>query len=213
MEGSFLLHEVLIVQVKHLTTSELEAGLDVIRQSPRDHGVLALIVRRPRPGERDVLTEGRLDLADGLVGDGWRHRRTVSTPDGAPHPDKQLTIMNVRAVALVAQAQERWPLAGDQLYMDLDLSGANLPPGTRLAIGETVIEVTAEPHTGCQSFTARFGRDAMQFVNSPVGRQLNLRGINARVVRAGLVRVGDVVTVSPSAGIPPGSTSPARAGS
>jgi len=180
------------VNGKQLTTAELEAGLDLIRQSPADNGVLELIVRRPRIGEREVLAEARLDPAEGLVGDGWCRRESTRAADGAPHPDMQLTIMNVRAVALVAQARERWQLAGDQLFIDLDLSGANLPPGTRLAIGAAVIEVTAEPHTGCHKFVARFGRDAMRFVNSPVGRQLNLRGINAKVVRAGVIRVGDV---------------------
>ena len=90
--------------------------------------------------------------------------------------------MNARAAALVAGDRERWPLAGDQLYVDLDLSGENLPPGTRLAIGSAVVEVTDEPHTGCKKFSARFGLDALEFVNSPEGRALNLRGINTRVV-------------------------------
>lgn len=180
--------------VKHLTTAELEAGLDLIRQAPRDHGVLELIVCRPQIEQRAVLEEGRLDLVEGLVGDCWRQRKTVSTADGAPHPEKQLTIMNTRAVALVAQAKERWHLAGDQLYIDLDLSLTNLPAGTRLAIGSAVVEVTAPPHTGCEKFVARFGLDAMHFVNSPVGRQLNLRGINAKVVRAGVIRVGDLAS-------------------
>ena len=102
--------------------------------------------------------------------------------------------MSSRAAALVAGDRERWPLAGDQLYVDLDLSDENLPPGTRLALGSAVLEVTDEPHTGCKKFTARFGLDAMVFVNSPVGRALNLRGINARVVESGTVRVGDAVT-------------------
>jgi MOSC domain-containing protein YiiM len=108
----------------------------------------------------------------------------------------QINIMNARATALVAGSKDRWPLAGDQLYVDLDLSGANLPPGTRLAIGSAVLEVTSQPHTGCAKFVARFGLDAMKFVNSPVGRELNLRGINAKVVTAGTIRVGDDVRVA-----------------
>ena len=178
--------------VNHLTTEELEAGLDEIRRSPKDAGLLHLIVRRPRVDEREVLTEGELHLSEGLVGDGWMWRGSSRTPDGSAHPEMQLNIMNARVIALLAQDRERWPLAGDQLYLDLDLSGANLPAGARLALGQAVIEVTAQPHTGCKKFVARFGLDAMQFVNSKAGRELNLRGINARVIRPGVIRVGDV---------------------
>jgi hypothetical protein len=177
--------------VKYLTMEELEAGLDAIRQSPKNEGVLELIVRRPRAGEREVLQEGKLDVADGLVGDTWSTRGSSRSKDGLAHPDMQLNVMNSRVIALVAQERERWHLAGDQLFVDLDLSGENLPPGTRLALGSAVIEVTPQPHTGCQKFVSRFGMDAMKFVNSPMGRQLNLRGINAKVVLPGVIRVRD----------------------
>lgn len=182
-----------MVTVKHLTMAELEAGLDEIRRSPKDEGVVELIVRRPRINEREVLEEGELSLMEGLVGDSWKRRCGSSRPDGSPHPEMQLNVMNARAVALVAQSKERWPLAGDQIFLDLDLSSENLPEGTRLAIGSAVIEVTAPPHNGCKKFVARFGLDAMKFVNSSLGKKLHLRGINARVVKPGVFRVGDVV--------------------
>jgi MOSC domain-containing protein YiiM len=179
--------------VRHLTKEELEAGLDHIRSAPADRGMLAMIVRRPAIDQREMLSEGMLDPADGLVGDSWRARGSSRTPDRTAHPDMQLNIMNARAIAHIAGSREHWPLAGDQLYVDLDLSGANLPPGTRLSIGSAVIEVTAQPHTGCKKFVGRFGIDAVKFVNSPVGREHNLRGINARVVTGGKIRVGDAV--------------------
>ena len=184
--------------VKHLTMEELEAGLAEIRQSPKDHGVLKLLVRRPREGEREVLDEGVLDLIHGLMGDNWKTRGSTSTPDGSAHPDTQLNIMNFRAISLVAGDKERRPLAGDQLFLDLDLSADNLPPRSRLTLGSAVIEVTAEPHNGCKKFLARFGHDAVKFVNSPLGKQLHLRGINAKVVHPGRISIGDVVTKIPS---------------
>ena len=182
-----------MVGIKHLTMAELEAGLDEIRRSPKDEGRLELIVRRPASDEREVLAEGELHLLEGLVGDSWRTRGSSRTSDGSAHPEMQLNIMNARAIALVAQDKTRWPLAGDQLFIDMDLSAENLSAGTRLALGSAVIEVTGQPHNGCKKFVARFGLDAMKFVNSPVGKQLHLRGINAKVVQAGVIRVGQLV--------------------
>ena len=164
--------------------TELESGLDEIRRSPKNEGRLEMIVRRPIKGQREVLNEGRLTLEEGLAGDCWK--------DHYPDPDMQVNIMSTRAIALVAGDKERWPLAGDQLFVDMDLSEANLPPGTRLELGTALIEVTAEPHTGCRKFAARFGPDAVKFVNSQVGRSLNLRGLNTRVLRPGTIRIGDV---------------------
>jgi hypothetical protein len=152
-----------------------------------------MIVRRPAVGEREVLEQGVLDLVDGLVGDSWSRRASTRTRTGSPHPDMQLNIMNARAIALVAQIKERWALAGDQLYIDLDLSGDNLPPGTRLALGLAVIEITAQPHTGCGKFAERFGVDATKFVNSAAGKELHLRGVNAKVVHSGAIAVGNLV--------------------
>jgi MOSC domain-containing protein YiiM len=166
-----------------LDTAALEAGLPSIREAPRDAGTLELIVRRPAVEEREVLAEAQLDPELGLVGDNWLERGSSL--------DAQLTLMNARLAALVARERERWPLAGDQLYVDLDLSAENLPPGTLLEIGEAQIEVTEKPHTGCGKFVRRFGVDALKFVNTPLGRDLRLRGMYARVVVGGTVRVGD----------------------
>lgn len=177
----------------HLPPEVLEAGLDHIRRSPTDDGVLQLIVRRPAVDEREVLDTGELDLASGLVGDTWATRGSSSTPDGSAHPDGQLTIMNYRCAALVAGSPARVPLAGDQLYVDLDLSEERLPAGTCLAIGGAVIEITSKPHRGCAKFAARFGAAALRFVNVGAGSELNLRGRNARVVVAGTVHRGDRV--------------------
>lgn len=182
-----------MLTVTQLTMAELEAGLDEIRKAPADGGVLELIVRRPSVDAREVLDVGELDAEEGLVGDTWRIRGSGRTTDGRRHPDMQLNIINARVAALVAQVRERWALAGDQLYVDMDLSVENLPPWTKLSIGTAIIQVTDQPHTGCAKFVARFGVDAMKFVNSPVGRGLRLRGLNARVVQPGTVRAGDVV--------------------
>jgi hypothetical protein len=176
--------------VKHLTMEELEAALDHLRKAPKDDGVLQLIVRRPRVDEREVLDEAELDPVMGLIGDDWHARGSRRTPDGSAHPEMQINIMNARVTALVAQDKDRWPLAGDQLYIDMDLSKENLPAGSRIAVGSAVLEVSSFPHTGCHKFVARFGLDAMKFVNSEVGKKLCLRGINAKVVQGGVVKVG-----------------------
>ncbi len=174
--------------MEHRSAAELEAGLDEIRRSPAGEGTVELIVRRPAEDEREVLDAGELDLDEGLVGDVWRAKAGESAGS-----DNQLTVMNARVVALLAGDPDRRALAGDQLYVDLDLSAENLPPGTRLALGAAVIEVTALPHTGCGKFSARFGGDAARFVNSPEGRALRLRGVNAKVVEPGTVRRGDSI--------------------
>ena len=176
--------------VKHLTMAELEAALGHLREAPKDDGVVELIVRRPRVDQREVLEEAELDPVKGLVGDSWPFRGSSKTADGGPHPEMQINIMNARVAALVAQDKSRWSLAGDQLYIDMDLSKENLPAGTRLVVGSAVLEVSSLPHTGCHKFVSRFGVDAMKFVNSAVGKQLCLRGINAKVVQAGVVRLG-----------------------
>jgi hypothetical protein len=176
--------------VKHLTMQELEAALNHLRQAPKDEGILQLIVRRPAVDQREVLDEAELDPVLGLIGDSWSVRGSSRTADGSPHPEMQINIMNARVTSLVAQEKERWSLAGDQLYIDMDLSKLNLPAGSRFAIGTAVLEVSPLPHTGCQKFVSRFGLDAMKFVNSAVGKELCLRGINAKVVKAGVVKVG-----------------------
>jgi hypothetical protein len=179
--------------VVHLSFQQLEEGLADVLRSPQDVGTVELIVRRPAVDEREVLDVAELDPEWGVVGDTWRSRRSSRTPDGTPHPDTQLNVINARFSRLVAVDAGRRALAGDQLHLDLDLSEANLPAGTRLALGSALIEVTPPPHTGCAKFAARFGGDAIKFVNSPNGRALRLRGLNARVVIAGTVRAGDTV--------------------
>jgi MOSC domain-containing protein YiiM len=178
--------------------TRLEESLDHIRQAPADGGTVELIARRPAEDEREVLTEARLDTHEGLEGDTWKVRGSSRTPDGGPNPDSQLTLMNARVAAAIAGERERWALAGDQLYVDLDLSIANLPAGSRVQIGSAVIEFSENPHTGCAKFSARYGVDALKFVNSPVGRELRLRGANCRVVVAGTVRAGDTIRKLPN---------------
>lgn len=177
----------------HASLDTLEAGLGEIRRSPTDRGEVRLIVRRPAESERETLDEGVLDVAGGLLGDNWSDRGSGQTEDRSAEPRMQLTLMNARVAAAVAGEADRWALAGDQLFVDLDLSLENLPAGTRLTAGTALIEITDEPHRGCGKFVARFGKDAMRFVNSSVGRQLNLRGVYAKVLVGGVVRTGDVL--------------------
>ena len=178
----------------HLTPQELEAGLHHIRQSPADAGPLRMIVRRPAVDQREIAAAGHLDVDAGLLGDSWRTRGSPRTPDGGPNPAAQVTIINARLIALLARTEDRWPLAGDQLVIDIDMSEDNLPPGTQLAIGSAVIEVSEEPHTGCAKFAQRFGHDALRFISTPQGQALRLRGVNTRVIQSGPIRVGHQAT-------------------
>ena len=184
-------------EVGHRTRAELLAGLDQVAGAPSDGGRLELIVRRPVPGERETLESGELTREHGLLGDGWLERGSRQTPDGSAEPARQITLMNSRAAALFAGDRSCWPLAGDQLYVDFDLSEDNVPAGTRLRIGTAVVEVSVEPHTGCQKFTERFGLEAARFLRSHEGKPFQLRGINARVVEPGTVSVGDSVEKVP----------------
>lgn len=181
------------MNVVFMSMDELMRGLEYIKQSPGESGKVELIVCRPEVGEREECEHAELNTDHGLVGDNWLARGYKKNRDGAAHPDMQLNLMNARAIALIAGSRERWKLAGDQLFVDLDLSHDNLPPGTQLGIGSAVIEITAEPHLGCRKFMERFGRDAVTFVNSEQGRALNLRGVNAKVVKPGELKVGATV--------------------
>ena len=179
--------------MEHLDTAALAAGLDHIRESPDEVGTLDLIVSRPAMGERAVLDQAELSLTVGLIGDTWQDRPSTRTEHGGPHPDMQLNVVNARLSTHIAPDLDHRALFGDQLHIDLDLSHENLPAGTRLAIGEAVIEITDQPHTGCAKFRARFGGDALKFVNTREGKALRLRGLNAKVVQAGPISAGDTV--------------------
>ena len=178
---------------RHLTLDELKAGLPIILASPKGEGTLRAIVIRPAKGERRDLESCEISLEHGPHGDHWVKGCWKSTDNGEPHPDVQICIMNARCIQLIAQERSNWPPAGDNLFIDMDLSPENMPPGTRLGISTAVIEITNIPHNGCASFITRYGRDACVFVNTGEGKRLRLRGIYGRVVKNGLVKVGDKV--------------------
>jgi hypothetical protein len=179
--------------IHHLSEAELLAGLEGIKDAPEDGGTLDLIVIRPGENERTILTESEVSAGLGLHGDAWARHCWKTLPDGRPDPAVQITLMSSRCIALLAQEKSRWPLAGDQLYVDLDLSQTNLPVGQRLSIGSAILEITRERHTGCAKFSQRFGPAALAFVNSPTGMALHLRGIYARVVKDGVIKVGETL--------------------
>lgn len=181
-------------QTRHLAQTELQSGLPHILAAPRADGTLEMIVIRPATEQRELPETCELTPEDGIPRDRWARDCTRRLPDGQLNPDTQLTLMNVRVLSLLAGGRERWPLAGDNLIVDFDLSRDNLPTGQRVRLGEAVLEISEEPHNGCSKFSARFGPDALRWVNSPDGKLQRLRGVNASVVRAGRVRIGDRIT-------------------
>lgn len=179
---------------QHLTSAEIEAGLPHIKQSPPNEGTVEMIVARPADDERVVLEVGQFSVENGLEGDNWRTRGSKHTADGSAHPEMQIAVTNARMLQLLAGEKKRWPLAGDQLVVDLDLSDENLQAGQQLQAGTAVLEVTSKPHNGCKKFADRYGVDAIKFVNSATGRQLRMRGLYVRVVQPGQIQVGDTIT-------------------
>ena len=180
--------------VQHRSREELERGLDEIADAPKDRGRLEAIVIRPAKNERKPVNSVELSPEDGVKGDHWAKGCWKSLTDGSPDPDVQICIMNARVIRLLAGDKANWPPAGDQLFIDLDLSRNNLAPGQRLSLGGTVLEITEIPHNGCQKFSERYGLEATRFVNSKLGKENRFRGIYAKVVEAGTVSVGDVIT-------------------
>lgn len=177
----------------HATLQTLEQAVDFIRQSPRDSGRIEMIVHRPAEDARAAVSTGQLDIETGLVGDNWKIRGSKKSADGSAIPEAQITLMNSRFISVIAQEKDRWQLAGDQLYVDLDLSEENLPPGTRLSLGSALLEITAKPHTGCAKFSGRFGADALKFASTKEGLAMRLRGVYAMVIQAGTIQVGDEI--------------------
>lgn len=175
------------------TDRDFEAFLADVRAAPRASGRLELIVRRPAVDEREIMTSAVLDPTVGLIGDGWFERGSSRTPDGRANPESQVTLINTRVLRAIEPDEARWPLAGDQLYVDFDLGQEALPAGSEIAVGSAVLVVSEQPHTGCAKFSARFGSDALRWINSPDGRELRMRGMNARVVEGGTIRTGDTV--------------------
>ncbi len=178
----------------HFTTEEIQANLAELGESPTDHGTVAMMVSRPAVDERTVIEEAHFDPTIGMFGDNWQARGSSRSADGSALPDAQITLMNSRMIQALTQDPSQWQWAGDQLFVDLDLSTENLPHGTRLAIGSAILEITAMPHNGCDKFTARYGHDAIRFINSKEGRAARRRGIYAKVIQAGTIRTGDTVT-------------------
>ncbi len=177
----------------HVSKEELERALSSISGAPKSEGPIDLIVRRPANGERELLDSAELDVDAGLVGDNWKARGCKKTPDGSAHPEMQITLTGKRILDFIARDDARRELSGDQFVVDLDLSQENLPAGARLQLGEAVIEITSVPHTGCKKYVERFGIDALKLVNSPFGKNLRLRGVNAKVVQSGTVRRGQPI--------------------
>jgi len=182
-----------MLNINQLSIEELNVHLDHIRQSPAHEGRVELIVRRPRDDEREIVESAEISVELGMAGDNWKTRGSKHSMDGSASPAMQITIMNSRMISALANDKSGWAPAGDQFFVDMDLSETNLPVGTRIQLGTAILEVSEKPHTGCRKFTARYGSDATKFVNSPEGRRLRLRGINTQVIKSGIVRIGDVI--------------------
>ncbi len=179
---------------RHLDKQELAAGLPEILKSPKDRGPIESITVRPASEQRRTVNSVAISLAGGVEGDHWAQGCWKSTDAGKPHPDVQICMMNSRCIDLIAGDKDNWAPAGDNLFIDMDLTPENLPPGTRIAMGTAILEITDTAHKGCAKFIERYGRDACVFVNVGDGDRYKLRGIYGRVVQDGVLSVGDLAT-------------------
>ncbi len=179
--------------VKYKKLNDLQLGLDKIISSPKQIGTVKMIVSRPKIGIRKIQEMAELDKDLGLIGDNWHDRDSSNMQDKSADIETQLTIMNSCVIALITQNCDQWPLAGDQLYIEMDISKNNLPPGSLLKLGNALLKISKKPHTGCKKFSERFGLDALKFVSSRQGRELSLRGINTSIIKSGMVQTGDKV--------------------
>lgn len=178
----------------NLKTDELWSGWETLEKSPTDVGTIEMIVRRPEREEREEVQQAEFDPQQGLIGDNWYVRGSSSTPDGSAHPEAQITLMNSRVIQLIAGDRSRWELAGDQLFVDLDLSQDNLPIGQQIKVGDVILEIAELPHTGCAKFAKRYGAYARKFVMTDEGKQLRFRGVYAKVIQGGNIKVKDTIT-------------------
>src|SRR5688572_8480293 len=178
---------------KHLSPEEVEEGVQNIKQAPKDSGSLQMIVRRPAVDGREMVTKAKLDTSLGLEGDNWKDRGSSHTSDNSADPEAQITLMNSRVIDLLTNEKELWQLAGDQLFVEIDLSVDNLPPLSKIQIGSAILEISAKPHTGCKKFSGRFGIEALEFISTPLGKSLRMRGVNAKVIQSGEIQVGNTV--------------------
>ena len=172
-----------------LSYDELEAGWAQLSPSPSDDGSVDMIVRRPARDQREELSSAAFTAEAGLAGDDWLRR--------SGNPQAQITLMNSRLIQLLTGDKTRWAEAGDQLFVDLDISKANLPPGARLQIGEVVMEISPLPHEGCTKFARRFGGPARKWIMSDEGVLERRRGVYATVIEDGAIKQGDRIQKLP----------------
>ena len=177
--------------VSPLSLDHLKTFMPHILDAPKDDVALDLVVVRPDRDIRELPKRARVTAKDGVVGDHWITGSGLRNDDGTGLVDAQICMMMSRVIEAIASSQENWPPAGDNLFLDMDLTPSNMPPGTRFSIGTAEFVVTPQPHNGCQKFIDRYGRDACLFVNTGEGRNLRLRGIYSRVTRDGEISPGD----------------------
>lgn len=180
---------------RYATLEHLERRLAALPEAPRNHGLVGLLVRRGEGGLREMPDRARLTPDGGVPGDAWGRQKE-------PSLEAQIAVMQIDVAELITNGQPL-TLFGDGLFLALDLSAANLPPGSRVRAGAATLEVTPKSHNGCRKFLSRFGADALRFVSKPDLRHRNLRGIYMRVVEGGEVATGDPVAVITRGPTPP----------
>ena len=173
---------------------QLDQALPDVMAAPKDRAAIGMLCLRPERNQRKFVDQIEVSPQKGIAGERWLESPWLTTPEGAPHPGIQISILQQRVLDLVWQDRENTPHPGDTFVVDMDLSHDNLPVGQLLSVGTAILKVSDVFNDGCVKWKARYGAAAKDWIVADDHPKLRLRGVLCSVERAGLLKAGDFLT-------------------